>query len=360
MAAEEFRQRRRAVGAGLAERKLDALLVAFSPNLRYLTGFTGSNANLLVLPDRTILFTDPRYTIQAGQETTCEVRVAKGPLAVDVLAAIHRLRLKRIGYEPARMSCDLFDSLQARLPMRASFKPVTGWIEQMRMIKSAAELDWIGRSVETNSRAFEQAVARVRPGMKERDLAAELEYRMRRLGAEKPAFETIVAAGKRGALPHAQPTAAQLSNGSLVVVDMGAFQNGYASDMTRMLFLGTPGAKVKRTYRAVLEAQLAAIDAVRAGVSTAHVDRRARQVLKGYGLADAFVHSTGHGLGLEIHEPPRIGKRDKANLETGMAVTIEPGVYIEGFGGIRIEDTVEVTPSGCRILTPTSKDLRTI
>jgi Xaa-Pro aminopeptidase len=214
--------------------------------------------------------------------------------------------------------------------------------------------------VETNSRAFEQAVARVRPGMMERDLAAELEYRMRRLGAEKPAFETIVASGARSALPHAQPTAARLLDGDLVVVDMGALQDGYASDMTRMLFLGRPGARVKRTYRAVLEAQLAAIDCVRAGAPAAHVDRAARRVLKGYGLDRAFVHSTGHGLGLEIHEPPRIGMRGKSVLREGMAITIEPGVYLEDFGGIRIEDTVVVTAGGCEILTPTGKDLRAI
>jgi Xaa-Pro aminopeptidase len=360
VAADEFLARRQTVASGLAERKLDALLIAFSPNLRYLTGFTGSNGNLLLMPDGAILFTDPRYQIQAGQETTCHLKIAKGPLVLDIAIALKRLRLRRIGYEPARMTCDLFESLQGRLPMKASMTAVSGWIEQMRTIKSAAEMERIRRSVETNSRAFEETVARVCPGMKEQDLAAELEYSMRRLGAEKPSFETIVAAGARGALPHAQPTAATLKQGSLVVVDMGAFQEGYASDMTRMLFLGSPSTKVKRTYRAVLEAQLAAIDAVRAGVSTAQVDRQARRVLKGYGLDQAFVHSTGHGLGLEIHEPPRIGKRDKGRLAAGMAITIEPGVYLEGFGGIRIEDTVEVTESGCRILTPTSKDLRTI
>lgn len=360
MAVNEFEARRRKVASGLEERKLDALLVAFSPNLRYLSGFTGSNGNLLVMPDRVILFTDPRYQIQAGQEVNCAVKIAAGPLAVDIAAAIKRLRLRRIGYEPARMTCDLLESLNGRLPMRATLTPVSGWIEQMRTIKSPAEIERIRRSVETNSHAFEHTVKRVRPGMKESDLAAELEYRMRKLGAEKPSFETIVAGGTRGALPHAQPTAAPLREGQLVVVDMGTFQEGYASDMTRMLFLGAPGSKVKRTYRAVLEAQLAAIDAVKAGVSTAHVDAQARKVLRGYGLDKAFVHSTGHGLGLEIHEPPRIGKRDKTQLQAGMAVTIEPGVYLEGFGGIRIEDTVVVTATGCRILTPTSKDLRTI
>jgi Xaa-Pro aminopeptidase len=358
--ANEYAQRRQTVAGDLEGRKLDALLVSFSANLRYLSGFTGSHGSLLVLPDRAIFFTDPRYQIQAGEEVGCKVKISKGPLVEDIGAAIGRLRLRRIGYEPARMTCDWFDSLRAKLPARASLEPVSGWIEQLRMIKSAPELELIRKSVETNSRAFEQAVKQVRTGITEKDLAAELEYRMRRLGAEKPAFETIVAAGKRGALPHAQPTAARLQSGDLVVVDMGAFRDGYASDMTRMLFVGSPGRKVQRTYRAVWEAQLAATAAVRPGVSTTYVDRQARKVLDGYGLGKAFVHSTGHGLGLEIHEPPRLGKRDKGRLEAGMAITIEPGVYLEGFGGIRIEDTVVVTDKGCEVLTPTSKDLRVV
>jgi Xaa-Pro aminopeptidase len=258
------------------------------------------------------------------------------------------------------MTCDFHESLNSRLPVRTSLEPVRGWIEEMRMIKSAGELELIRCSVQTNSRAFERAAGSVKAGMRESDLAAELEYRMRRLGAEKPSFETIVAGGERSALPHAQPTGARLRSGDLVVVDMGAFQEGYASDMTRMLFVGTPPAKVKRMYRAVLEAQLAAIDAVRDGARTAAVDAAARRVLKGYGLDRAFTHSTGHGLGLEIHEPPRLGKRDELRLKAGMAVTIEPGVYVRGFGGIRIEDTVVVTKTGCEILTPTSKDLRLV
>jgi Xaa-Pro aminopeptidase len=356
----EFGARLAIVARDLAARKLDALLVWNGPNARYLSGFTGDNAALLVMPEKTILFTDPRFEIQAAQETDCQVRIAKGPLVMEIMSTIRRLRLPRIGYEPARMTCDAFDSMKSRLPMKATFHGLAGWIESLRAIKSTGELSLIRQSVETNSRAFEQVTARVRPGMKEHDLAAELEYRMRRLGAEKPAFETIVAGGARSALPHAQPTAAKLQPGQLVVVDMGALQNGYCSDMTRMLFLGRPTAKVKRTYRAVLEAQLAAIDEVRAGARTVRVDGAARKVLKAYGLDRAFVHSTGHGLGLEIHEPPRVGRRDKQVLQPGMAITIEPGVYLEGFGGIRIEDTVIVTENGCEILTPTSKELRVI
>jgi Xaa-Pro aminopeptidase len=354
----EFELRRFRLAQGLAARKLDALLVSALPNVRYLSGFTGENAMLLVLEGKAVLFTDPRFEIQAAQQVSCRVKIAKGTLTTEIGSAIRRFGVKRVGYEPARVSCTVFSGLKTALPMRASLEPVAGWVEELRMVKSPAEIARIRRSVDLNSKAFEQAVARVRVGTREQDLAAELEYRMRRLGAEKPAFESIVAGGARSALPHAQPTGAPLKSGELVVVDMGAMVEGYASDMTRMLFLGKPGTMVKRTYRAVLEAQLAAIDVVRRGAATAKVDGAARRVLRAYGLESAFVHSTGHGLGLEIHEPPRLGKRDKMRLETGMAITIEPGVYIEGFGGIRIEDTVVVTDTGCEILTPTPKELR--
>ncbi|MFY9728352.1 MAG: Xaa-Pro peptidase family protein [Bryobacteraceae bacterium] len=360
MNASEFAARRHRLAGVLAARGAGALLVSAAPNVRYLSGFTGDNAVLLVLPGKAVLFTDPRYAIQATQQVSCRVKICKGPLVEGVAAALRRLGAIRIGYEPARMTCGEFQKLQSRLPMQASLEPFPAVVEELRMIKSPAEMTLIRRSVELNSRAFELAVRHVQPGMTERDLAAEIEYRMRRLGAEKPSFETIVAGGRRSALPHAQPTAARLRNGGLVVVDMGAFCDGYASDMTRMLFLGAPGARVKRVYRAVLEAQLAAVDRVRAGVTASSVDAAARRVLRAYGLDRAFVHSTGHGLGLEIHEPPRLGKRDKTILQPGMAVTLEPGVYLEDFGGIRIEDTVEVTETGCKILTPTPKELRVI
>jgi Xaa-Pro aminopeptidase len=195
--------------------------------------------------------------------------------------------------------------------------------------------------------------------MRETELAAEIDYRNRKLGAEAPSFDTIVAAGERSALPHAHPGPAKIGPG-ILLIDMGAFRDGYASDMTRMVHVGPATAKYKRAYRAVLEAQLAAIAAVKPGVTTNAVDRAARSTLKRHGLDREFVHSTGHGLGLEIHEPPRIGRKDKTKLEAGMAITIEPGIYIEGWGGIRIEDTVLVTANGCEILTPTSKALREI
>lgn len=360
MAADEFQARRARLASGFGERKIDALAVPLGPNLRYLTGFTGSNALLLLhAGSDAILFTDPRYRLQAAQEVSCRVRVCLGPLLPQLVAAVKRARARSLGFDPAHTTCADFEALRSDLPLHTSLTGVAGWIEQLRMIKSAAEIELIRRSVEANSAAFEQAVRHVRAGMRESDLAAELDYRMRRNGAEQPAFETIVAAGKRTAFPHARPTAARF-DGGLVLVDMGALRDGYASDMTRMLHLGRPAPRVERLYRAVLAAQQAALDAVRPGVTATHVDRAARRVLKSEGLDRAFVHSTGHGLGLQIHEPPRLGKKDKTPLEAGMAVTIEPGVYLEGVGGIRIEDTIVVTRGGCEILTPTSKELRVL
>jgi Xaa-Pro aminopeptidase len=367
--ANEFGARRAALAAGLAHFKLDAFFVAFSANLRYLTGFTGSNGALLVALEKSVFFTDPRYAIQASEELArgraprggkCAIRVSKGPLWPEIGEAVRRGGYFRIGYEPARMTCDELESLKSVLPARSSLHPVSDWIESLRMVKSPSEIALIRKSVDLNSRAFAQATARIRAGLTEMDLAAELEYRMWRLGAEKPAFETIVASGARTALAQAQPTSARIESGRLILIDMGAMLEGYASDMTRMLFLGAPGTKVRQTYAAVLEAQQAAAAKVRAGVTAESVDRAARQVLKRHGLEGLFIHSTGHGLGLEIHESPRIGKRDKTPLKAGMAITIEPGVYLEGWGGIRIEDTVVVTETGCETLTPTPKDLTSI
>ncbi len=357
MSEQDFSQRRQRVIEELPFRKLDCFVVTGLPNVQYLSGFTGSNAVLVLASSGTVLFTDPRYTIQASEETGAKVVIAHGPLLPEVAKLIRRKRWKRIGFERGRISYESWDALDSALPVGATLVPVSSWVEQLRMVKSPAEVDAIRKSVLTNSKAFDRAVAKIKPMMTEAGLAAEIEYQMRRLGAQKPSFDTIVASGARTALPHAQPTNEPIMNDRLLLVDMGSLQTGYCSDMTRMLFPGRPGKRVKELYKAVLEAQLAGIDAVREGVTAGQVDRATRKVLESAGLAKAFVHSTGHGLGLEIHEPPRLGLKDKTPLVAGMAITIEPGVYIEGFGGIRIEDTVVVTKNGCEILTPTSKDL---
>jgi len=345
------------VAEQLPGRKLDALIVSALPNIRYLSGFTGSNGLLVVAGDAATLFTDPRYAIRAAAETKAKVEIVRGSLYAAALKLIDKKRWKRIGFEANRIPYGSYVELDKGLPGKSSLHPVNGMIEQQRMVKTEAEIELIRKSVLTNSAAFDMALKHLKASMTENDLAGELEYQMRLHGAEKAAFETIVAAGANSALPHAQPSAEVLGANRLLLIDMGAMQAGYASDMTRMLHLGKPGQKARKLYKAVLEAQLAGLSAVKENATAGQVDRSTRKVLKAHGYGEFFVHSTGHGLGLEIHEPPRVGKKDKTVLKAGMVITIEPGAYIEGFGGIRIEDTVLVTRTGCEVLTPTAKEL---
>ena len=340
----------------LPEQGLDALLVSSPANIRYLTGFTGSNA-LLLVGEKTVLFTDPRYRLQAAAECSCHVRVERGSLFVAVAGWVRSKPIHRLGFERAHLSYESFLALSNHLPSGVDLTPLAGHVEALRMIKSPQEIELIRCSVNLNSQAFARCLRSVRPGITELDLAAEIDHQMRKLGAERQAFETIVASGLRSALPHASPTSKTLAANELLLIDMGAVRDGYSSDMTRMAFLGRPGAQVRQRYLAVVEAQLAAIDVVREDVCAEAVDRAARRVLKAHKLDRAFVHSAGHGLGLEIHEAPRLGRGEKTRLKAGMAITIEPGVYLQEFGGIRIEDTVVVTRTGCEILTPTSKEL---
>lgn len=352
----EFSLRRQNLIDRLRPARAAAFLTTARPNVRYLSGFTGSHAALLLTPHRALLFTDPRYQAQAPRESDCEVKIAKGPLIKEISKWIKRLRLKSMAFEQNRISFADYQALkEVARPVR--WKPLDDAVEEVRMTKSLAEIATIRASVQLNSAALEQALRRFQPSMTEVDLAAEIEYRMRRLGADGPAFETIVASGERSALPHARPTDHPIGPDRLLLVDVGATVAGYASDMTRTLAVGKLSAKLRRMYRAVLESQLAALDAIKPGISCGAVDRAAREVLRGYGLDKLFIHSTGHGLGLEIHERPRVGRKERTKLQAGMVITVEPGAYQEGLGGIRIEDTVVVTSRGCEILTPTGKEL---
>ena len=225
--------------------KIDALLITGAANVRYLSGFTGSNGLLVVTPGSATFFTDPRYAIQSGAEVSCAITVvARGGLIPAAIRLLARKRIRRVGFEKAHLSFEQYAALEQALPS-ARLVPVGNVIERQRMIKSAEEIEIIRRSVETNSKAFERAVKKLRPGVSESDTAAEIEYQMRRLGAEKPAFDTIVAYGARTALPHAHPTAEKLKGDELVLIDMGATRNGYTSDMTRMLHAGRPSPKIR-------------------------------------------------------------------------------------------------------------------
>ena len=352
----EIEQRRQAASARLAEQKIDAWLIASPANVRYLSDYAGSNGLMLITRTESHFFTDPRYGLDASRGIDCVVHVAKGPLIAAAGAIVTRNKLKRIGFESAWLRYEDYAKLKDLLTLGSSLVPVGRLIEEQRMRKSPAEIERIRTSVQANSEAFSRTMKNIRPGLRERDVAAELDFQMRLLGAGKTAFDTIVAGGARSALPHAQPTDRRLGENELLLIDMGAIVDGYASDMTRTAYIGAPPKRVREVYRAVLEAQLTAMNAVHAGVAASKVDRAARDVLKRFKLDREFIHSTGHGLGLEIHEPPRIGKKEKTRLQAGMAITIEPGVYLDGLGGVRIEDTVLVTENGCEVLTPTPKE----
>ncbi len=338
------------------EATAEAFLTTALPNVRYLTGFTGSNGALLITPLRAILFTDPRYKAQSAQQADCDIRIARGPLAKQIALKVTRLRLKTVAIELNRLSFEDHQQLAELLP-GVPLKPVGGLVETLRMRKSVEEIATIRASVLLNSAALEQALRHFMPNMSEIDLAAEIDYRMRLLGADGNAFDTIVASGQRSALPHAHPTAHPVNRNELLLVDMGSTVAGYASDMTRTYVVGKAGTKIRRMYKAVLDSQLTALALLKPGMTCGKVDKAVRDVLRGYGLDKLFMHSTGHGLGLEIHERPRIGRKEAVKLEAGMTITIEPGVYDESTGGIRIEDTVLVTERGCEVLTPTKKDL---
>ncbi len=347
----------------IARAGFPGLVVTHPPDIRYLSGFTGSSAALGVTRRRVQLFTDGRYTSQAAEEVhAAHVQIVSGPpavAAVQWLAAQPGTELA--GFDPARTTVAELTRWKAALPshLRRSFlAPIPApFIDNLRMVKYEDELTIMREAALAGCKLFNHILGFLRPGVAEIEVAAELEHQARRLGAEGMSFETIVAAGTRSALPHGRATAAPLPRRGFLTLDFGIIHKGYCSDMTRTIFLGAPRPKERNAYQAVLEAQEAAVKAVTAGVSCAEVDEAARSVLRREGFGEAFSHSTGHGVGLEIHESPRVGSGQKTRLEPGMVVTIEPGIYFAGEFGIRIEDMVAVNREGCQVLTPAPKAL---
>ena len=350
--------RRRITRAGIP-----GLVVTHPPDIRYLSGFTGSNAALGVTRRRALLFTDGRYTAQAAEEVQAgQVQIVSGPpavAAVQWLAAQPGVQLA--GFDPARTTVAELARWKAELPshLRRSFLTAAAapFVDSLRMVKDEDELKVMREAALVGCRLFDHILGLLRPGIAEMAVAAELEHQARRMGAEGMSFETIVAAGLRSALPHGRATPAPLPRRGFLTLDFGIIHNGYCSDMTRTVFLGAPKPRERNAYHSVLQAQEAAVSAVAAGVSCAEVDEAARSVLRRDGFGEAFSHSTGHGVGLEIHELPRVGSGQKTRLEPGMVVTIEPGIYFAGEFGIRIEDMVAVTRAGRQVLTPAPKAL---
>jgi Xaa-Pro aminopeptidase len=334
-----------------------ALLETHLPNIYYLCGFSGDSGALLVDATSATLFTDGRFTIQAKEETHgIRVHIHKGSLLEAVGEHLRARKRQRVAVAPSRVTLGGWKTLTKAARGKLKWVAVDGIVENLRAIKDATEIDRIRDAARLGSEVMEEAIRLIRPGVTELDIAAEIGYRMRRKGASGESFEAIVAAGPRSALPHARPTARRIGKNELVVLDLGAILRHYCSDLTRTVHVGKASARVRQWYHAVLEAQTAARDALKSGVTCGTIDAAARNVLQQKGLGRYFVHSTGHGIGLEIHEDPRIARDQKTILETGNIVTLEPGVYVEGVGGIRIEDDALVTPRGAEILTTTSRE----
>jgi len=354
----ELAKRRRALQGRLKQSGLDGLLVTHPPDWYYLAGFSGESGALLVFPTNLTLITDGRFTVQAREEMKgVRIQLQKGALFESTGRFLKEGKHKQVGFDPARVSHGQFRMLRKAAGAGVRWKEAPGWVSALRMRKDPAELAQMRKAALLAGEVLEKAFGLLKPGVREFEIAAEIEYQMRKRGASGPAFETIVASGARAALPHARPTAKRLRKNELVVLDLGAILGHYCSDMTRTVYVGHAPARVRRWYQAVLEAQLAAIAVVKAGVSCGEVDRAAREVLAGHRLDRYFVHSTGHGLGLEVHEDPRVARGQKARLEPGNVITIEPGVYLEGVGGIRIEDDVAVHSDRTEILTRVKRDL---
>jgi Xaa-Pro aminopeptidase len=343
-------------GAGV-----DLMLVSNLVNVRYLTGFTGSSGLALIGPNTRVFLTDFRYTEQAEQEVYPEferVTVAQN-LTTDAIEYLPEGSL-RVGYESETVTVDAYGRTRELFPEQAELVAVKGLVETMRQVKDEQEIELIAAAQKIADQAFEALLAGGLEGRTERELALALEHDMRLRGAESPSFDSIVAGGGHGALPHATPRNVKLEKGQLVVIDWGAKYRGYCSDCTRTVAVGEPGPEAREAYELVLGAQQVGLDEVRAGGNGKEIDKAVRDIIYGAGHEGHYGHGLGHGVGLEIHEAPTLSFRSEDTLQAGTVVTVEPGVYLPGKFGIRIEDLVVVTEEGNRILTSIPKGLRSV
>jgi Xaa-Pro aminopeptidase len=353
-----FQNRRRQLRKELQKRELDCLLVTRAPNYYYLTGFTGDSGMLVVAQDGTTLITDGRFTTQAHEEAPgIRVQLQKGSLYPSAGEWLHQHKKRRVGFDPSQWSVAQCKALKKGAASKCRMIEAPGIVERLRMKKDPQELATMRKAAILAGEVLESVLPLLKPGVREDEIGAEIEYRMKKRGASGVSFESIVASGPRAALPHARPTAKRLKKNELVVLDLGAILAHYCSDITRTVCVGRAPRRVREWYQAVQGAQEAAIHAAQAGVTCGEVDAAARDVLQKSSLGSYFVHSTGHGLGLEVHEEPRVARGQAIRLEPGNVITIEPGVYVEGVGGIRIEDDIAVRSSGNEVLTRVRRDL---
>ncbi|HPL63643.1 MAG TPA: Xaa-Pro peptidase family protein [Syntrophales bacterium] len=343
----------------LSDQELDAVLIQNLANIFYLVGFSGSDGALLISGAKTVLLVDGRYITQAGAETPSSEIVEYRDKTKGITRFIAENGFRRIGFESSVMSFQQHHDLASQTS-GTDWIPIARGIEELRSIKDAEELSCIRKAIALSTRAFQIVMAEARPGICEREIAIELDYRMRREGAENVSFSTIVASGENSALPHAKPGSRRLAPGDLVVIDFGSVYRGYCSDETCTVAVGPLSPVNKEIYRIVKNAHDIALEAIKDGAFCRDIDKLVRDFIDNKGYGPYFSHATGHGVGLEVHEFPRLNRLSEAVLKSGMVITVEPGIYIPGQGGVRIEDMVLVREHGCEKLTELPKELKFI
>ena len=341
----------------MEKQQIEALLITSQFNLRYITEFTGTAGLALVTQEKAFFITDFRYTEQASEQVQeFEVVQAKKNLLEEAAETVKQLGIQALAFEKDYVTYSSF--LQYQEKMDAELKPVDGIIEKIRMIKTPEEISILKAAAKIADDAFEHICGFIKAGKTELEVSNELEFFMRRQGATSSSFDTIVASGLRSALPHGVATDKVIEQGDMITLDYGALYNGYISDITRTVAVGEPSEKMKEIYQTVLDAQVLGLEKIGPGMTGIEADAIARDYIKSKGYGEAFGHSTGHGIGLEVHEGPGLSFKSQTVLEPGMAVTVEPGIYIAGIGGVRIEDDILITESGNERLTNSTKELR--
>lgn len=341
----------------MEQQQIEALLITSQYNLRYITEFTGTAGLALVTQHKAYFITDFRYTEQAGEQVKeFDVVQAKTNLLEEAAELVKNLDVKSLAFEKDYVTYAAFLDYEAKI--EAELKPVSGLIEKIRMIKTPEEVNILKAAAKIADDAFEHICKFIKVGQTELEISNELEFFMRKQGATSSSFDTIVASGLRSALPHGVATEKKIESGDFITLDYGALYNGYISDITRTVAVGEPSDKLKEIYQVVLDAQVLGVEKIGPGMTGIEADAIARDYIKSKGYGEAFGHSTGHGIGLEVHEAPGLSFKSQTVLEPGMAVTVEPGIYLPGIGGVRIEDDILITESGNERLTHSTKELR--
>ena len=340
----------------LADQGIDAFLITNPTNRQYMTGFTGTAGAALITNDDALLITDFRYTDQAEKQTDhFQVIEHSGPIHKEAASQVESLGIRKLGFEKNNLTYGQYEAYEKEL--KTDFVPVGDFVEQLRVIKTDEELKIIQEAVDIVDAAFDHIQSYIRPGVREIDVSNELEFFMRKQGAVSSSFDIIVASGYRSALPHGVASEKVIEKGELVTLDFGAYYKGYCSDMTRTLAVGEVSDELKKMYHTVLEAQKLAVSEIKAGMTGVEADAAARDYIADKGFGQYFGHGTGHGMGMEVHEAPRLSKQSEVTLKPGMVVTVEPGIYIAGKGGTRIEDDIVITEKGNHVMTKSSKEL---